>query len=240
VERLLLETTPEGLRRLFTEAELQDAGQGPGRAASLAARFAAKEACCKLFPREAALGVIEPADFGIRRDAYGSPCVELSREAQAVLDRHRLAGIRVSLSYTEASASAIAWSDPRTMEVPWFGKALYYLVPFRRKVVLGNLRLVFGDVLGEQEIRRLAQAYCAHFARFLVELVRFPLMTDLTKTPDFPDRERQDHFPTTARGLPHFTCKALEINGLFEKCGRPPAVVSGSQSGSLFWQEGRF
>jgi len=101
----------------------------------------------------------------------------MSQEAQAALDRHRLAGIRVSLTHTEASASAIAWSDPRTTDVPWFGKALYYLLPFRRKVVLGNLRLVFGDVLDEQEIRRLAQAYCAHFARFLVELFRFPLMS---------------------------------------------------------------
>jgi len=181
VERLLLETSPEDLRRLFTEAELQDAGQGPGRAASLAARFAAKEACCKLFPQETAHGMIEPADFGIRRDAYGSPCVELSQEAQAVLDRHRVAGIRVSLTHTETSASAIAWSDPRTTDVPWFGKALYYLLPFRRKVVLGNLRRVFGDVLGEQEIRRLAQAYCAHFARFLIELFRFPLMSKVRR-----------------------------------------------------------
>ena len=81
VERLLRERTPEELRRLFTEVELQDAGEGPQRAARLAARFAAKEACCKLFPRETALGVIGPADFSIRRDAYGAPCVELSREA---------------------------------------------------------------------------------------------------------------------------------------------------------------
>ena len=168
---------PGDLRRLFTEAELQDTGQGPGRAASLAARFAAKEACCKLFPRETALGLIEPADFGVRRDAYGSPCVEVSREAQAVLDRHRLACIRLSLTHTEDSASAIAWSEPRTTEVPWFGKALYYLVPFRRKVVLDNLRRVFGEVLCEGEIHRLAEAYCAHFARFFFEFICFPLMT---------------------------------------------------------------
>ena len=177
MERMLLERPPEDLRRLFTETELQDAGEGPQRAARLAARFAAKEACCKLFPRETTLGVIGPADFGIRRDAYGAPCVELSREARMVLDRHCFAGIRVSLTHTEASASAIAWAEARKIEVPWFGKALYYFLPFRRKVVLGNLRLVFGDVLGEQEIRRLAQAYCAHFTRFLLEFVRLPLMS---------------------------------------------------------------
>src|SRR2546423_737148 len=79
VERLLAETPPDGLSRWFSARELEDAGNGPGRAASLAARFAAKEACCKLFPRETALGTIEPADFAIRRDTYGAPTVETSQ-----------------------------------------------------------------------------------------------------------------------------------------------------------------
>ena len=72
VERLLLETPPEDLRRLFTETELQDAGQGAQRVARLAARFAAKEACCKLFPRETALGLLGPADFAIRGPSLAS------------------------------------------------------------------------------------------------------------------------------------------------------------------------
>jgi phosphopantetheine--protein transferase-like protein len=177
IERLLAERTPAELRTLFTETELLDAGAGPGRAASLAARFAAKEACCKLFPRETALGVIEPADFGLVRDAYGAPSVEPSAEAQAVLDRHRIARIKLSLTHTEASASAMAIAEPRETETPWFGGAFYYLFPFRRRVVLGNLRRVFGDVLPEDEIRRLAQAYCAHFVRFLMEFVRLPFMS---------------------------------------------------------------
>src|SRR5215831_9862619 len=107
VERLLAETPLDGLARWFSARELDDAGSGPGRAASLAARFAAKEACCKLFPRETALGVIEPSDFSIRRDPYGAPQVESSARARTVLDRHRLAGLRVSLTHTDTSASAI-------------------------------------------------------------------------------------------------------------------------------------
>jgi KDO2-lipid IV(A) lauroyltransferase len=83
----------------------------------------------------------------------------------------------VSLTHTEASASAIAWAEARATEVPWYGKVLYYMLPFRRGVVLGNLRRVFGDALDERGIRRLAQAYGAHFVRFLVEFVRLPLMS---------------------------------------------------------------
>lgn len=72
LEKLVRDRTPDELTRLFSLQELQDAGNGPGRIASLAARFAAKEACSKLFPREIALGVIELSDFSTRRDAYGT------------------------------------------------------------------------------------------------------------------------------------------------------------------------
>jgi phosphopantetheine--protein transferase-like protein len=57
VERLLLGTPHEDLLRIFSKEELGDVGEGPRRAATLAARFAAKEACLKLFPRETALGL---------------------------------------------------------------------------------------------------------------------------------------------------------------------------------------
>ena len=177
MEKLLLETPPEKLSELFTAQELEDAGNGAGRTASLAARFAAKEACCKLFPRELALGLIQPTDFSVRRDGYGAPQVVTTLTAQAVLDRNYVGNLRVSLTHTDASASAIAWADARRTEVPWVGKFFYYAVPFRRGVVLGNLRRVFGEVLPEWEIRRLAQAYFAHYIRFLLEFVRLPFMS---------------------------------------------------------------
>jgi Kdo2-lipid IVA lauroyltransferase/acyltransferase len=178
MERLLANQTPESLAQLFSGTEIQDAGTGAGRVASMAARFAAKEACCKLFPRETALGTIQPADFSVRRDAYGAPQIEVSPNAQAVLDRHRIATLRVSLTHTETSASAIAWADPKRTDVPWFGKFFYHLIPFRRGVVMGNLRRVFADTIPVTEIHRLAQAYYAHYIRFLLEFIRLPFMSE--------------------------------------------------------------
>lgn len=181
MEKLIGDSTPAELRRLFSEHELNDAGNGHERAARLAARFAAKEACCKLFPRETALGAIEPCDFTVRRDGYGAPGVEPSDNARTVLDRHRIANIRLSLTHTDTSASAIAWAEAKQTDVPWFGKCFYHLFPFRRGVVLDNLRRVFGDVLPESEIRKLAQSYCAHFVRFGGEFLRLPFMSDAQK-----------------------------------------------------------
>ncbi len=177
IEKLLADLPPEELLKFFSATELSDAGSGAGRAASLAARFAAKEACCKLFPRETSLGKIEPSDFSVQRDAYGAPQVIASPVAQAVLDRHRISAIRLSLTHTDTSASAVALAELRRTEVPWFGKLFFHLLPYRRALVLENLHRVFGDVLPADEIVRLAQSYCAHYIRFLIEFIRLPLMS---------------------------------------------------------------
>lgn len=177
MERFLAATPPEQLAKLFTATELADAGEGPGRLESLAARFAAKEACCKVFPEETARGTLQLHDFSVRRNTYGAPEIELTANARAVLDRHRIATLRMSLTHTAVSASAVAMTEPMSLEVPWLGKWLYHLFPYRRGIVLGNLRRVFGDVLPEREIIRIAQAFYGHYARFLAELVKLPLMS---------------------------------------------------------------
>ncbi len=67
VERLLWDP-PRGPAEDLSNEELGDVKAGSGRTASLAARFAAKKACPKLFPRETALGLIGIADFALARD----------------------------------------------------------------------------------------------------------------------------------------------------------------------------
>ncbi|MCH7895652.1 MAG: 4'-phosphopantetheinyl transferase superfamily protein [candidate division NC10 bacterium] len=173
MERLLRETPQEDLLRIFSPQELKDAGDGGGRVASMAARFAAKEACLKLFPRETALGQIGPEDFVVAQDGYGAPHLVPSEKAQELLDRYRLKGIAISLTHHDVSASAVAVTEPAETHVPLVGKFIYYLLPIRRRVVLSNLRLVLGGKVSENEIMRLAQAFYAHMARFLVEFLRF-------------------------------------------------------------------
>ena len=64
IERLLARDAGRGPREaLLARRSSRDAGDGAGRAASLAARFAAKEACLKLFPRETALGADRAGGF---------------------------------------------------------------------------------------------------------------------------------------------------------------------------------
>ena len=118
IERLLAETPADGLRRFFSAQELADAGDGPGRAASLAARFAAKEACAKLFPRETARGQLVPEDFSVAQDNYGAPEVVAAPNAAAAMARHRIGRIALSLTHDRVSASAVALAEPAVTPVP--------------------------------------------------------------------------------------------------------------------------
>jgi KDO2-lipid IV(A) lauroyltransferase len=177
IERLLAETPAADLAKIFSAQELADAGEGPGRAASLAARFAAKEACLKLFPKETAHHRIEDADFAVVRDAYGAPGVALSARGQAALDLHRLREIRLSLTHDAATASAVALGVPTSTHVPAIGRWLYRLLPLRREVILDNLRRVYGDTVDDAEIERLAQAHYAHLARLFSEFLQFRWLT---------------------------------------------------------------
>jgi KDO2-lipid IV(A) lauroyltransferase len=182
VERLLVETTPEELHRLFTSQELADCGEGVGRAARLAARFAAKEACVKLFPREAALGEIEPTDFSVARDAYGAPHAVCGPKAVAVLAKNRIGSIALSLTHDKLTAAAVALALPETAAAPLAGRLFYRLLPFRRRTVLDNLRRVFGDGVPDAEIERLAQAHYAHLWRLGTEFLRFRWMSGKRKS----------------------------------------------------------
>ncbi len=169
IERLIAQTPPSDLARLFTPTELADAGDGVGRAASLAARFAAKEACLKLFPRETAMSAIEAADFSVARDGYGAPQVVASPRARAVLDRRRIASIALSLTHDAVSASAVALAQPATIAVPLAGRILHRLVPWRRDVVQRNLERVFADTLPPEEIERIKLAFYGHIWKLIVE-----------------------------------------------------------------------
>src|SRR5262249_33196708 len=181
VERLLRESAPQDLQRLFSAQELADSGEGAGRIASLAARFAAKEACVKLFPREAALGEIEPADFAVTRDAYGAPRAQVGAKALPVLARNRIRSIELSLSHDRVSASAVALALPEAAVAPPAGRIIDPLLPIRRRVMVENLRRVFGASVGATEIRRLTQEHYAHLWRLCDEFLRFRWLSDRRK-----------------------------------------------------------
>ena len=183
IEKLLGDLDEVALREFFSEEELNDAGRstGPARAQKLAARFAAKEACCKLFPKEICLGTIEPYDFSVSRDGYGQPGIVPSERARAVMNRHRVSRISLSMTHTDTSATAIASTEPGEMIVPWYGKFIFHVLPLRRRVVMENLHRVFGETLTETQIAGIAQGFYGHLVKFLGEFFTMPFLSAAKK-----------------------------------------------------------
>lgn len=183
IERIarLITALPDDLGKLFSVRELDDAGDGPGRVASLAARFAAKEACLKLFPRETALNIITAMDFSVERDAYGAPHIVTTAAAEIVLGRHLVESIKISLSHSATSATAVALKVPRVVATTAAGRFIFRWLPYRRRVILDNLRRVYGGNVPEDQIVRLAQAHYGHLFSLLGELIAFRFLSEQRK-----------------------------------------------------------
>jgi phosphopantetheine--protein transferase-like protein len=179
IERIvrLIEAMPGELHKLFSATEIADAGDGPGRAASLAARFAAKEACLKLFSAETALNTITAMDFSVWRDEYGAPHIEVTPVAEVVLGRYLVAEIKISLTHSETTATAVALRVPKVIAPSWAGKFIYRWLPYRRRVILENLGRVYGGKVDPIQIERLAQAHYGHLWSLLTELVKFRFLS---------------------------------------------------------------
>src|SRR6185503_4944649 len=102
-----------------------------------------------------------------------APQVVLGPRAEMVAGQHRVGPIALSMTHDRASASAVAVTQPPPVRVPLAGRLLYRLLPFRRSVVLANLRRVYGETVSEDDIVELAQAHYGHLWKLAGEFLRF-------------------------------------------------------------------
>lgn len=104
VERMLLR---RGLRayKLFTPAELGDAGQGPMKIARLAVRLAAKEAAYKALRLG---GPLIWREIGVVKDSLGRPSIELIGKTAAGAQAAGVAKVHLSLSHERDMVAAFA------------------------------------------------------------------------------------------------------------------------------------
>ncbi len=91
------------LNKIFTPLELSDVGDKP---ASLAARFAAKEAVAKSLGT--GIGPIGWQEIEIIRADTGQPILQLAGEAAQLASQRGLSNWSISLSHTRTYAVAVA------------------------------------------------------------------------------------------------------------------------------------
>jgi KDO2-lipid IV(A) lauroyltransferase len=174
-EQLLREHAPEALGALLSPDELANFKDGGAdQAVRLAGVLAAKQACLKLFPQAAGSGAVGLRDFVLVRSDGAAPRIACSASARAILEQQDIPSIVVALAQDATSASAVVLAETLRPRAPFLGRLIYRLLPIRRRVIMENLRRVFGDHAPVRTLERLAQAHYAHLARLLWEFLWFP------------------------------------------------------------------
>ena len=99
------------------------------------------------------------------------------REALSPIHRHGAVQMNQTLQPPGEEAFTSAVARLKSLAIPWFGKCFYHLFPYRRGVVMDNIRRVFGSRLAPAECTQLAQAYYSHYFRFLSDFVKLRTMS---------------------------------------------------------------
>jgi holo-[acyl-carrier protein] synthase len=103
--RTLLQRRPHMRTRLFTEEELSSLAGQVDDAASLAARFAVREATMKALG--VGLGAFDFHDVSVQKDPSGAPILRVSGRAEELALSNGVGGWHVSITHTETVAMAV-------------------------------------------------------------------------------------------------------------------------------------
>jgi len=103
--RKLLERRPHLRQRLFTADELTSLEGRIDDAASLAARFAVREATMKALG--VGLGAIDFHDVSIEKLTTGAPHLLVSGRAETLANAHGVSQWHVSITHTDTTAMAV-------------------------------------------------------------------------------------------------------------------------------------
>lgn len=107
-ERFMKNSSTEQMQRVFSKTEWDYCQAKPRPMQSLAARFAAKEACMKLFPAETNRAELDFIDIEVITDQEGSPNILVNEKLKNMLQRYGLNRISISISHTASYACGMA------------------------------------------------------------------------------------------------------------------------------------
>lgn len=103
--RKLLERRPHLRQRLFTTAELTSLNGRTDDAASLAARFAVREATMKALG--VGLGAFDFHDVSVAKAETGEPQLIITGRAETLANAHGVSTWHVSITHTDTTAMAV-------------------------------------------------------------------------------------------------------------------------------------
>lgn len=71
-------------------------------------------------------------------------------------------------------------NNAKSAKVTWLGQAIYYLMPYRRKVIQNNINQVYGNNLTLAEKKHLIKAFYSHLVTFIKETISLRFISNQT------------------------------------------------------------
>lgn len=145
--------------------------RAPDPVRALALESAVRTLCLDLFAVDTALGEAKADDFWLEQFDQDVVSVCCSAQGEYVLHRHLLEALRARL--TDNGKSIELQRVDMDLPVTTAGRLIGTLLPYRRKVIVQNMRRVYGERISPARLERLMLAHYSHLATLLRELVTF-------------------------------------------------------------------
>jgi KDO2-lipid IV(A) lauroyltransferase len=107
----------------------------------------------------------------------GAQQLKLSDRARKVVQRHLWSGLLVNIEKNESTTSVFVTAQPMVLNVSAAGRFIYRFLPYRRAVIVENIKRAYGARVSPAQIEQLAQAHYTHLAKLLGELISFRFLS---------------------------------------------------------------
>jgi len=135
-------------------------------------------ACQQLLKFDAATQTLSIQDFiddanPLSLKYAGAQPLKLSDQALKLVHRHLWSELLVSFVKNKLTVQVNVSAQPMMLSMSVVGRFIYRFLPYRRGVILENIKRAYGARVSALRVEQLAQAHYTHLAKLLAELISF-------------------------------------------------------------------
>lgn len=103
--------------------------------------------------------------------------LKLSDRAVKVVNRHLWSELFVSFVKNKSNLQVTVSARPMKLVTSIVGRCVYRFLPYRRGVIVENIKRAYGARVSASQVEQLAKAHYTHLAKLLGELISFRFMS---------------------------------------------------------------
>mgnify|MGYP002628135866 FL=1 len=105
--------------------------------------------------------------------SVGAQPIHLSDRARHLVHRYLWSDLSVTVTAQHLTVTVSVTAQAMPLAVSSVGRLIYRFLPYRRSVIVENIKRAYGARISEQQVQRLAQSHYTHLSKLFSELVSF-------------------------------------------------------------------